>query len=63
MNVRVVISITITDNTDLKELRAKISEKLRELSNPVREDEGILTVNGVRTQYKNQANRHMGECK
>lgn len=50
MNVRIIINVTVTEDTNLTELRQRIADKMRELSNPLREDEGILVVNGVRTQ-------------
>ena len=47
-NINVNVQVTITDKTDLTALRQRIANKLRELANPVREDEGITTVNTVK---------------
>jgi small-conductance mechanosensitive channel len=46
-NVTVNISIRITEDTDLEKLRERIAGQVRKLSNPVRTDEGITSVQSV----------------
>lgn len=48
MNVTVNINIRITEDTDLEKLRERIADQVRKLSNPVRTDEGITSVQSVR---------------
>lgn len=46
-NLKVIIILTATDETDLNHLRTRISEQIRAISNPVRTYEGITTVSSV----------------
>ena len=48
MNITIYVSATVTSDTDLTALRQRVADQLRQISNPVREDEGITTVNSVK---------------
>jgi len=47
-NVKIVINATVANDTDLNALRQRVSDHLRKISSPVREDEGITTVGTVK---------------
>lgn len=46
-NMQISISVTVTDEVDIPKLRQRVADQIRKLSNPVREDEGITTINHV----------------
>lgn len=46
-NLWINANITVTDDTDINALRQRAADTLRTISNPVRSDQGILTVNTV----------------
>lgn len=48
MNITISVSATVAEGTDLGELRQRVDDQLRKISNPVREDKGITTVNSVK---------------
>ena len=47
MNVKITIDADVTDGTNLQLLRQKIADQLRQISNPVREDQGITSISSV----------------
>ena len=50
MNLTIVLNVSVTEDTDLKALQQRLADHVRLLSNPVRTDEGITTVQSVRIQ-------------
>ena len=46
-NMQILIHVTVTEEVDVSELRQRVADQIRKLSNPVREDEGITTINHV----------------
>lgn len=50
MNLTIVVNVSVTEGTDVKALEQRLADHMRKLSNPVRTDEGIKTVQSVRIQ-------------
>jgi hypothetical protein len=48
MNLTIEINLATTDPVDLVALKRRIADNLRKLANPVRQDQGILTISNVR---------------
>jgi len=48
--MKIVIDVSTTSKVDRNKLRQRIADQIRKLSNPVRDDEGILTVLNVRIE-------------
>ena len=46
-NLKITVHVTVTSDTDRNDLKRRVFEQMRKLSNPVRTDEGITTVNHV----------------
>jgi hypothetical protein len=47
-DLTVVVNLSVTEETDLKALEQRIADHLSKLSNPVRTDEGITTIQSVK---------------
>ena len=52
-NAKIQINVSVTENTDLKSLRQRLAHHVRLLSNPVRTDQGITTVQSVKINDEN----------
>lgn len=46
-NLQILVNVTVDGNPNKSQLRQRIADQLRKIANPVREDEGITTVNSV----------------
>lgn len=47
MNIKITVNAAVADGTDLQLLRQRVADQLRQISNPVREDQGITSVSSV----------------
>ncbi len=54
MNITISVSATVSEGTDLGELRQRVEDQLRKISNPVREDKGITTVKDTEIRFTYQ---------
>lgn len=47
MNIKIIATAEVSTGTDLNLLRQRIADQLRQIANPVREDQGITVVSHV----------------
>jgi hypothetical protein len=59
-NVKIIIDLSVTENTNMHELCKEIADKLREIASPVRTDNGIATIHQVRGAESGQFQNIIG---
>lgn len=47
MNIKIIVTASVAEGTDLKSLQKRIADQLRQISNPVRCDQGITVVSNI----------------
>lgn len=52
--IKIEVDATVAEGTDLNKLRQRVADQLRRIGNPVREDEGITTVNHVQVHQSEE---------
>lgn len=46
-NIKIIVTASVAAGTDLKALQQRIADQLRQIANPVRDDQGITVVSNV----------------
>jgi hypothetical protein len=47
-NIRIEVCVSVAKNTNLQQLKQKVADAIRTISNPVRTDPGILVLSNVK---------------